>query len=177
MIALAFALIAAVGGVVAYGMKASSLTKQVRQMERDMRRLRCRRPAACRTIACGRCAPSPQQATLAIGWLVPPQLLELHVEVSQTKSTQFQITIDKVDGGRVMQIRRVARDSNRELRLGLNSSAFGPGDYLIRSTATTGAGRSSRRLAATWTAVSAVTRLAALRPADGSRPSASRACR
>ena len=42
------------------------------------------------------------------------------------------ITIDKVDGGRVMQLRRVARDSNRELRLALNSSAFGPGDYLLK---------------------------------------------
>jgi hypothetical protein len=26
----------------------------------------------------------------------------------------------------------VARDSNRELRFALNSSAFGPGDYLVK---------------------------------------------
>ena len=74
----------------------------------------------------------PEAATLAIGWPDPPQLLDLKIDASQGKYTQFQVTIDKVDGGRVMQIRRVTRDSNRELRLALNSSAFGPGDYLFR---------------------------------------------
>jgi hypothetical protein len=44
----------------------------------------------------------------------------------------FQITIDKVDEGRLLQLHRVARDSNRELRFKLNSSAFGPGDYLLK---------------------------------------------
>jgi hypothetical protein len=42
------------------------------------------------------------------------------------------ITVEKVDGGLVMQLRRIARDSNRELRMTLNSSALGPGDYLFR---------------------------------------------
>jgi hypothetical protein len=73
----------------------------------------------------------PEQATVAIGWLTPPQLLDLHIDVSEGKYSQFLITIDKEDGTRVMQVRRIARDSNRELRLGLNSSAFGPGDYLM----------------------------------------------
>ena len=31
-----------------------------------------------------------------------------------------------------MQIRRIARDSNNEVRIGLNSSAFGPGQYLLK---------------------------------------------
>src|SRR5690606_24929843 len=74
----------------------------------------------------------PSEATVELGWLVPPQLLELHIDVSEGKFTQFQVTIDKVDEGRLMQIRRMARDSNRELRLALNSSAFGPGEYLLR---------------------------------------------
>jgi hypothetical protein len=132
VIALALALIAAVAGVVAYGMKASSLTKQVRQMQRDMQATQIQAYGSVQNYRVQPVRAQPAEATLAIGWLVPPQLLELHVNVSQTKSTQFQVTIDKVDGGRVMQIRRVARDSNRELRLGINSSAFGPGDYLIR---------------------------------------------
>ena len=50
----------------------------------------------------------------------------------KASTTQFQITIDKVDGGRVMQLRRVARDSNRSCASALNSSAFGPGDYLLK---------------------------------------------
>jgi hypothetical protein len=44
----------------------------------------------------------------------------------------FAITLDKVDVGRVLDLQRVSTDSNRELRLTLNSSAFGPGEYRIR---------------------------------------------
>jgi hypothetical protein len=132
VIALAFALIAAVAGVVAYGMKASSLTKQVRQLQRDMQATQMQAYGSVQPYRVQPVRAQPAEATLAIGWPVPPQLLELHVDVSQTKATQFRVTIDKVDGGRAMQIRRVARDSNRELQLGINSSAFGPGDYLIR---------------------------------------------
>jgi hypothetical protein len=62
----------------------------------------------------------------------PPQWLDLYINVSEGKYTQFMIRIEKVDEGLVMQLRRVARDSNRELRLALNSSAFGPGDYLLK---------------------------------------------
>jgi hypothetical protein len=62
----------------------------------------------------------------------PPQWLDLYINVSEGKYTQFMIKIEKVDEGLVMQMRRVARDSNRELRLALNSSAFGPGDYLMK---------------------------------------------
>ena len=67
-----------------------------------------------------------------MGWITPPQLLEINIDASEGKITQFQITIDKTDGVRVMQLRRVMRDSNKELRFGLNSSAFGPGDYLVK---------------------------------------------
>ena len=56
----------------------------------------------------------------------------LYVDVSEAKYNQFMLTIEKVDSGLVLQLRRVARDSNRELRFTLNSSAFGPGNYLVR---------------------------------------------
>ena len=62
-------------------------------------------------------------------WPDPPQLLELSIDVSQGRYAAFAITIDKVDEARILQIRRIAADTNRELRLGLNSSAFGPGTY------------------------------------------------
>jgi len=42
------------------------------------------------------------------------------------------ITIEKAGEGQLMVMRRIARDSNRELRFALNSSAFGPGSYLFR---------------------------------------------
>jgi hypothetical protein len=44
----------------------------------------------------------------------------------------FAITLDKVDVGRMLDLQRVSTDSNRELRLSLNSSALGPGEYRLR---------------------------------------------
>lgn len=129
---LLFALLAAVGGLIAYGMHASSLAKEIKQLQRDMRSTQMQAPGASQTYRVQPVRIKPEEATLALGWLSPPQLLDLYVDVSEGKYTQFMITIDKVDGGRLMRLNRVARDSNRELRLSLNSSAFGPGDYLIK---------------------------------------------
>jgi hypothetical protein len=44
----------------------------------------------------------------------------------------FAVIVDKVDHGRVLVVERMAPDSNKELRLSLNSSAFGPGEYRLR---------------------------------------------
>lgn len=72
----------------------------------------------------------PQSAPdLQIGWPDPPQLLELRIDVKEIRFNAFSLTIEKLGEARVMQIRRIAPDSNRELRLALNSSALGPGEY------------------------------------------------
>jgi hypothetical protein len=132
-IGLVFALVAAVAGVVAYAVQANSLSKQIRTMERDAKATQMQ---AAGSTAVYRVQPvrgdKPAKATLALGWMQPPQWLDLYINVSEGKYTQFMIRIEKVDEGLVMQMRRVARDSNRELRLALNSSAFGPGDYLLK---------------------------------------------
>ena len=67
-----------------------------------------------------------------IRWPDPPQLLELYLPVAYSSDRSFALTIDKVDHGRAMVIERIMPDSNGELRLALNSSAFGPGEYRIR---------------------------------------------
>jgi hypothetical protein len=83
-----------------------------------------------------RIAPNPRSwsaspdATLA--WPEPPQLLELHLPVSYSEFLTFAVTIEKVDHGRVLVVERIAPDSNKELLLSLNSSAFGPGEYRLR---------------------------------------------
>jgi len=83
-----------------------------------------------------RIAPNPRSwsaspdATLA--WPEPPQLLELRLPVSYSEFLTFAVVVDKVDHGRVLVVERIAPDSNRELRLSLNSSAFGPGEYRLR---------------------------------------------
>lgn len=132
LIALAVALLAALAGTVTYAMRASALSEQLQALERQTQERRMQAPGRVATVRTQPVRLQPEEPTLHLGWLTPPQLLELHVDVSESKSNQFQITIDKVNEGRLLQIRRVARDSNRELRLALNSSAFGPGEYLLR---------------------------------------------
>jgi hypothetical protein len=132
LIGLVFALIAAVAGAVAYAIQANSLSKQLKDTKRAAAAVQMQAPGTVKNYRVQLVRGKPAQATLNLGWMNPPQLMDIYVDVSEGKYNQFMITIDKVDGGRVMQLRRVARDSNRELRLSLNSSAFGPGDYLFK---------------------------------------------
>lgn len=132
LFALLFALIGALAGVVFLAMRSNDLEKQLEAAKRATRATQMQAPASVQAYRVQPVRAEPSQPTLQLGWLAPPQLLELHVDVSEGKFTQFQITIDKVDEGRLLQVRRLARDSNRELRLALNSSAFGPGEYKVR---------------------------------------------
>jgi hypothetical protein len=129
---LALALIAALAGVTAYGMRASSLAKELKDLRRNLQSTQMQAPGSVQTYKLQLSRSKPAAPTVSIGWPNPPQLMDIFVDVTEGRYNTFQITIDKVDGGRVMQIRRIARDSNKELRFGLNSSAFGPGDYLLR---------------------------------------------
>jgi hypothetical protein len=129
---LAIGLVGAIGGMVAYGLQARTLSDKLRELQRDMKVTQMQAPATKQNYKLQLVGAEPTQATLALGWMQPPQLMELILDASEEPYAQYQITIDKVDGGRVMQLHRLARDSNKEVRLALNSSAFGPGDYLLR---------------------------------------------
>jgi hypothetical protein len=122
----------AVAFAVVYAMQASSLTEQLQMAKKELTTAQMQAPGSVQQYKVQLVKAKPAQPTLAVGWITPAQLLDITIPVATGKMTQFQITIDKTDGVRVMQIRRVTRDSNKELRLGLNSSAFGPGDYLVK---------------------------------------------
>jgi hypothetical protein len=83
-----------------------------------------------------RITPNPRSwsagADATLAWPEPPQLLELQFPLRQVQYAAFALVVDKVDHGRVMVVERMTPDSNRDLRLALNSSAFGPGEYRIR---------------------------------------------
>jgi hypothetical protein len=83
-----------------------------------------------------RIAPNPRSWSaspdLTLAWPEPPQLLELRLAVGYSPFLAFAVIVDKVDHGRVLVVERMAPDSNKELRLSLNSSAFGPGEYRLR---------------------------------------------
>ena len=132
VIALGAALLASLGGLIAFAMRANSLDEHLQSLQKTAEATQIQAPGSVATYRVQPVRTKPELATVAIGWAEPPQLIELHIDVSEGKNTQFLVTIDKDDGTRVMQVRRIARDSNRELRIGLNSSAFGPGDYLLK---------------------------------------------
>ncbi|HYB65111.1 MAG TPA: hypothetical protein VEC59_07620 [Steroidobacteraceae bacterium] len=59
------------------------------------------------------------------------QLVDFRIDESRSPYKDFRITIDRLDQGRVMVIDNLAKDSNGHLRVQINSSAFGPGNYLL----------------------------------------------
>lgn len=61
-----------------------------------------------------------------------PQLVDLHVDVSYSKSMQFRVIVDKKDQGRALIMNNVVRDSNGELRLTFNTTGLAAGIYNVR---------------------------------------------
>ena len=59
------------------------------------------------------------------------ELADMKIDVSWSNYKNFRVTIDRLDQGRVAVLGNLQRDSNGHLRLALNSSALGPGDYSI----------------------------------------------
>lgn len=59
------------------------------------------------------------------------QLVDLHIDETRSPYKDFRVTIDRIDQGRVMVIDHLGKDSNGHLRVAVNSSAFGPGNYLL----------------------------------------------
>jgi hypothetical protein len=59
------------------------------------------------------------------------QMADLKFDVSWSQFTSFNVTIDRIDQGRVGVLHNVQRDSNGNLHLELNSTALGPGDYQL----------------------------------------------
>jgi hypothetical protein len=83
-----------------------------------------------------RITPNPRSWSaapdLTLAWPEPPQLLELRLAVDNSTFPAFAVIVDKVDHGRVLVAERMTPDSSKDLRLSLNSSAFGPGEYRLR---------------------------------------------
>jgi hypothetical protein len=61
-----------------------------------------------------------------------PELAEFKFDVSWSRYSQFIVTIDRVNQGRVAVLGNMARDSNGHVRVALNSSALGPGEYTVQ---------------------------------------------
>ena len=68
---------------------------------------------------------------ITIGVTGGAQLADLKIDESRSPYYNFRITIDRVDQGRVAIISNLAKDSNGHLRIALNTSALGPGNYSL----------------------------------------------
>ena len=69
--------------------------------------------------------------SIVIGGAGAVQLADLRIDESRSPYHAFRVTIDRIDQGRVAIIGNLAKDSNGHLRLALNSSALGPGNYQL----------------------------------------------
>jgi hypothetical protein len=58
-------------------------------------------------------------------------MAEFKHDLSWSSYSNFRITIDRVDQGRVAVLNNLAKDSNGHVRIALNSSALGPGEYQV----------------------------------------------
>ncbi|HLY53579.1 MAG TPA: hypothetical protein VKQ31_11255 [Steroidobacteraceae bacterium] len=68
---------------------------------------------------------------ITIGGGREAQLADLRIDESRSPYRDFRVTVDRIDQGRVMIIDNLTKDSNGHLRIALNSSALGPGNYLF----------------------------------------------
>ncbi|MGH8211131.1 MAG: hypothetical protein ACREU6_16345 [Steroidobacteraceae bacterium] len=59
------------------------------------------------------------------------QLADFKIDESRSPYKTFRVTIDRIDQGRVAVISELGKDSNGHLRIALNSSALGPGNYQL----------------------------------------------
>lgn len=132
VLALLVAVVGAAAAAVIFGLQVSALSEQLKGAKTELTATQMQAPGSVQRYKLQMVKTKPTQPTFALGWLKPPQWLDISIDASEGKITQYQISIDKTDGVRVMQIKRIMRDSNKEVRLSLNSSAFGPGDYLVK---------------------------------------------
>jgi hypothetical protein len=125
---IAFALLITAGVLASSGSdkgrKIAALTKQVAEQPIE--------PAtSTRTI---RLLPSRQGASSSPAVILgggQAQLADLKIDLSRSPYRAFRVTIDRVDQGRVAVLHNLLKDSNGHVRIALNSSAFGPGNYQL----------------------------------------------
>lgn len=124
-------LLAALVGAGALYWQTQTLQKQIKTLSVTAKALKLQAPGDMQTL---RITPSDTQLNTpnASVSLNQAHLLDVHMDVSGTGFTNFALTIDKVNEARVLQIRRIVADTNKELRFSLNSSAFGAGEYEIK---------------------------------------------
>jgi hypothetical protein len=87
--------------------------------------------AATRTVQLTLNRSGPTRSNAAIIGGGKAELADLKITLNWSKFTQYRVTIDRLDQGRVMVLHNLQRDSNGDLRIALNTSLLGPGSYQL----------------------------------------------
>jgi hypothetical protein len=129
---LSVLLVLAVAGIVGAMFYADSLNQQLKALQKTTKDFGLSAPGSTREVRIKPVEAQPSGPTVNIGWPNRSELLDMRVDMAEGGYNSFLITITSLSEGHIMQIRRVARDSNGEVRFNLNSSAFGPGEYDLK---------------------------------------------
>jgi hypothetical protein len=130
-IGLAVAVVALIGGL-SYSMSGSAAkTQRIDKLQRQATERPLDPATSTREI---RLMPSREGGSnnpaITIGGSAA-QLADFKIDESRSPYKIFRVTIDRIDQGRVAVISELAKDSNGHLRIALNSSALGPGNYQL----------------------------------------------
>ena len=71
------------------------------------------------------------RARLAVN-VSAPALMDLHIDMSWSKASQYRVVVDKQNQGRALILNNLLKDSNGELRLTVNTTGLSPGTYTAR---------------------------------------------
>jgi hypothetical protein len=118
-------------GLAVVGSDSASKTQKIAKLQRQSAEQPLEAATNTRTI---RLVPSHDGASNSPAVMIgggAAQLVDFKIDESKSAYKTFRITIDRIDQGRVAVLHNLVKDSNGHLRLALNSSALGPGNYQL----------------------------------------------
>lgn len=134
-VTLALAVAVAVLGITLAGVGASNSSKSHRIAELQKQNSERALDPATSTreirLLPSRSGASNSPAIIIGGGAGGAQLADLKIDESRSPYHAFRITVDRIDQGRVAVLNNMDKDSNGHLRIALNTSALGPGNYQL----------------------------------------------
>ncbi len=119
---------------VALGIVGSNSASKTQRIEKLQRQLAEQPLEAATNTRAVRLVPSREGASNTPAISIsrsPAELVDLRIDESRSPYKLYQITIDRIDQGRVAVLHNLAKDSNGHVRMALNSTALGPGNYQL----------------------------------------------
>ncbi len=129
-IALALALIGGTAGFI-MSARATEAERQVAVLEKQVGERPLLPATSTRTVSIEPSRTGPSQRPSLTMLNGSGEMVDLKIDVSWSRYTNYRVTLDRTDQGRVAIFGSLQRDSNGQLRIALNSSALGPGNYQL----------------------------------------------